>query len=127
MRRVEDPVDDHAAVQVDDWAVFTAIPLKKRLGGGLVVLGNRVVVDGIEAVCVNCNALVGIGGFDLADGSAVELLFGAGGAGEGRAIGMRIALRSCSCGCCSDETYEGCKREKHAAREGPGSVVGLRK
>lgn len=102
MRAVQGTVDDHASVKVNDGPVLAAKPLREGLAGGLIMLGDGIVVDRVEVVPVDGHPLVRIGGIDRADGDAADLLFGPDGAVAHSAVEGSKALdwSLCLCNSC---------------------------
>jgi hypothetical protein len=61
------PVHEQRAVEVEDRAVLGALPPAGGLAGALVVLGDDLVVHGVEITVVHAHALVGVGYLELPD------------------------------------------------------------
>lgn len=86
VRCIQQPINHNAAVEMDDGAVLAAIPLEQRISGSFVVLGDSIVVNGVEMVRINCDALTGVRGVEDPGGGAVELLLRACGAVKACAV-----------------------------------------
>lgn len=67
MGGIELAIHQQRAVEVQDRPLLVAGPFFQQLAGLLVVLADGLIVDGIEILVIDADALVGLGYLELAD------------------------------------------------------------
>jgi len=67
MRRIQGAIDHNSAVHMEDLTIFATVPLQDAFTCRLVALGDGEVVNAVDMVAVDGDALVGVRGVDEAD------------------------------------------------------------